>query len=135
MIGHNNQIGRHNLLCGQVGIAGSCSTGDYVIMAGQAGIKDKTQIGDKVVVGAQAGVHRNIPSGQHVLGAPAIPVREQRRLFQMIARLPEMYRQLRHLSTQLARLGLTAGTEIEADHAAESQVATNLERSADPTGF
>ena len=28
MIGHNNQIGRHNLLCGQVGIAGSCKTGD-----------------------------------------------------------------------------------------------------------
>ena len=37
MIGHNNQIGRHNLLCGQVGIAGSCKTGDYVVMAGQVG--------------------------------------------------------------------------------------------------
>ncbi len=46
MIGHNNQIGRHNLLCGQVGIAGSCKTGDYVVMAGQAGIKDGTEIGD-----------------------------------------------------------------------------------------
>ena len=73
MIGHNNQIGRHNLLCGQVGIAGSCKTGDYVVMAGQAGIKDNTQIGDRVIVGAQAGVHRNIPSGQHVLGSPADP--------------------------------------------------------------
>ena len=62
MIGHNNQIGKHNLLCGQVGIAGSCKTGDYVVMAGQAGIKDHTEIGDKVMVGAQAGVHRNIPS-------------------------------------------------------------------------
>ena len=50
MIGHNNQIGRHNLLCGQVGIAGSCTTGDNVVMAGQAGIKDKTQIGDGVIV-------------------------------------------------------------------------------------
>ena len=135
MIGHNNQIGRHNLLCGQVGIAGSCTTGDYVIMAGQAGIKDKTQIGDKVIVGAQAGVHRNIPSGQHVLGAPAIPVRERRRLFQMIARLPEMYRQLRQLSVQLAKLGLTPGTEVEADQGAEGQVAAKLDPSADPTGF
>ena len=97
MIGHNNQIGRHNILCGQVGIAGSCKTGDHVVMAGQAGIKDNTQIGDRVVVGAQAGVHRNIPDGQNVLGSPAIPVREQRRLFQMIARLPEMHRQLREL--------------------------------------
>ena len=101
MIGHNNQIGRHNLLCGQVGISGSCKTGDYVVMAGQAGIKDKTQIGDRVTIGAQAGVHRNISDGQNVLGSPAIPIREQRRIFQMIARLPEMHRQLRDLAAQI----------------------------------
>jgi UDP-3-O-[3-hydroxymyristoyl] glucosamine N-acyltransferase len=104
MIGHNNQIGRHNLLCGQVGIAGSCKTGDYVVMAGQAGIKDNTRIGDGVVVGAQAGVHRNVPDGQQILGSPAIPVREQRRIFQMIARLPEIYRQLRDLQAQVETL-------------------------------
>jgi UDP-3-O-[3-hydroxymyristoyl] glucosamine N-acyltransferase len=116
MIGHNNQIGRHNVLCAQVGIAGSCKTGDHVVMAGQAGIKDNTQIGDRVVVGAQAGVHRNIPDGQNVLGSPAIPVREQRRLFQMIARLPEMHRQLRELISQLGALGVS----VQAEPAAES---------------
>jgi UDP-3-O-[3-hydroxymyristoyl] glucosamine N-acyltransferase len=104
MIGHNNQIGRHNLLCGQVGIAGSCATGDYVIMAGQAGIKDHVTIGDRSIVGAKAGVHNNIPAGQNVLGSPAIPVREQRRLFQMIARLPEMHKQLKEMSARLATL-------------------------------
>jgi UDP-3-O-[3-hydroxymyristoyl] glucosamine N-acyltransferase len=114
MIGHNNQIGRHNLLCGQVGIAGSCKTGDYVVMAGQAGIKDKTQIGDRVIVGAQAGVHRNIPDGQTVLGSPAVPVREQRRLFQMIARLPEMHRQLRELSAQIEALTALAAETSDA---------------------
>jgi len=102
MVGHNNNIGRHNLLCGQVGVAGSCKTGDYVVMAGQAGIKDHTEIGDRVMIGAQAGVHRNIPAGQNVLGSPAIPIREQRRIFQMIARLPEMHKQLRELAAQLA---------------------------------
>ena len=54
------------------------------------------------IVGAQAGVHRNIPAGQQVLGSPAIPVSEQRRIFQMIARLPEMHRQLRELAAQVA---------------------------------
>ncbi len=115
MIGHNNQIGRHNLLCGQVGIAGSCKTGDYVVMAGQAGIKDHTEIGDKVIVGAQAGVHRNISAGQSVLGSPALPVREQRRLFQMIARLPEMHKQLRVLAAHLALLGPAAPPLSEED--------------------
>ncbi len=111
MIGHNNQIGRHNLLCGQVGIAGSCKTGDYVVMAGQAGIKDHTEIGDKSMVGAQAGVHRNIPAGQNVLGSPAIPIREQRRLFQIIARLPDMHRSLRDLAAQVAKLTAQSGSE------------------------
>jgi UDP-3-O-[3-hydroxymyristoyl] glucosamine N-acyltransferase len=119
MIGHNNQIGRHNLLCGQVGIAGSCKTGDYVVMAGQAGIKDQTEIGDHAVVGAQAGVHRSVPAGQQVLGSPAIPLREQRRIFQMIARLPEMYKQLRELSAQVARL---SGTRAVAGKVAVDEV-------------
>ena len=79
MIGHNNQIGRHNLLCGQAGMAGSCKTGDYVFMAGQAGIKDHVQIGERLIVGAQAGVHRNILPGLQVLGSPAIPVRSNGR--------------------------------------------------------
>jgi UDP-3-O-[3-hydroxymyristoyl] glucosamine N-acyltransferase len=82
-------------------------------MAGQAGIKDNTSIGSGVIVGAQAGVHRSVPDGQHVLGSPAIPIREQRRIFQMIARLPEMHRQLRELSAQIAML--TDGLPHEAD--------------------
>jgi len=123
MIGHNNQIGKHNLLCGQVGIAGSCKTGDYVVMAGQAGIKDHTEIGAKVMVGAQAGVHRNVPSGQNVLGSPAIPIREQRRIFQMIARLPEMHKQLRELITLAGHL--SPNTIPKAESSTED----------DPTGF
>jgi UDP-3-O-[3-hydroxymyristoyl] glucosamine N-acyltransferase len=123
MIGHNNHIGRHNLLVSQVGIAGSCKTGDYVVMAGQAGIKDHTEIGDRVIVGAQAGVHRNIPAGQNVLGSPAIPVREQRRIFQMIARLPEMHRQLRELAAQVAVL------------AASPHLMDDSGQDNDPTGF
>jgi UDP-3-O-[3-hydroxymyristoyl] glucosamine N-acyltransferase len=121
MIGHNNRIGKHNLLCGQVGVAGSCQTGDYVVMAGQAGIKDHTQIGSRAIVGAQAGVHKNVPEAQQVLGSPAIPLREQRRIFQMIARLPEMHRQLRELSAQVALLN--------------AATASSEELEADPTGF
>lgn len=133
MIAHNNQIGRHNLLCSQVGIAGSCKTGDYVVMAGQAGIKDKTIIGDGVVVGAQAGVHRNIPSGQQVLGSPAIPVREQRRLFQMIARLPDMHKQLRELTAQIE--AVSALLPMTPSHDGTVGFGAGDDENADPTGF
>jgi UDP-3-O-[3-hydroxymyristoyl] glucosamine N-acyltransferase len=138
MIGHNNQIGRHNLLCGQVGIAGSCQTGDYVTLAGQAGIKDNTRIGHGVIVGAQAGVHRNVPDGQNVLGSPAVPVREQRRLFQMIARLPEMHRQLREMAGQLAGLlaasSLGRAGEVGARSDAAAEPAAERNAPVDPPG-
>ncbi len=112
MIGHNNQIGRHNLLCGQVGMAGSCKTGDYVVMGGQAGIKDRIDIGDRVIVGAQAGVHRDIPTEGQVMGTPANPAREQRKIIQLLRRLPEMYKQVKDLSNQVAMLtGATPTTE------------------------
>ena len=80
MIGHNCQIGKHNLLCGQVGIAGSTITGDYVVMAGQVGIGDHLKIGDRVVLAAQSGVMHDLPSGQTYLGSPAIPARERMQL-------------------------------------------------------
>ena len=47
MVAHNCRIGRHNMLCSQVGIAGSTTTGDYVVMAGQVGVRDHVNIGDR----------------------------------------------------------------------------------------
>lgn len=120
MIGHNNKIGRHNLLCAQVGMAGSCQTGDYVVMAGQVGIKDHTEIGNQVMIGAQAGVHRNIPEGQQVLGSPAVPIKEQRQLFALIARLPSIHREMKAMKAEIARLraqlGGPATPGVSAEH-------------------
>jgi UDP-3-O-[3-hydroxymyristoyl] glucosamine N-acyltransferase len=105
-IGHNCRIGRHNLLVSQVGIAGSCSTGDYVVIAGQVGIADHVHIGDRAMVGASAGVAHDVPADQCVLGSPARPVREQRRIFATLEKLPEMHRDLRRVKQ---KLGLSDG--------------------------
>ncbi len=113
MVGHNNKIGKHNLLCGQVGIAGSCKTGDYVVMGGQAGIKDHIEIGDHAIVGAQAGVHRPIPEKGQVLGTPAYPARGQRKVYQLTLRLPEIYHELRVLSAKLAKIAPGDAAETE----------------------
>jgi UDP-3-O-[3-hydroxymyristoyl] glucosamine N-acyltransferase len=48
-----------------------------------------------------------------VLGSPAVPVREQRRIFQMIARLPEMHRQLRELIARIAVLSAAVSQRPE----------------------
>lgn len=90
MIGHNCRIGRHNVLCGQVGIAGSCVTGDHVVMAGQVGVADHINIGNRVVIGAKSGVSNDIPDDQNALGNPAVPVLEHKRLVVHYRRLPEL---------------------------------------------
>jgi UDP-3-O-[3-hydroxymyristoyl] glucosamine N-acyltransferase len=104
MIAHNCRLGQHNMICSQVGIAGSTTTGDYVVMAGQVGVRDHVHIGDRAVLGAMAGVVNDVPAGSHMLGAPAIPEREQKVNFAMLAKLPEMRRQLKQLTQTVDRL-------------------------------
>jgi UDP-3-O-[3-hydroxymyristoyl] glucosamine N-acyltransferase len=104
MIAHNCRIGRHNMICSQVGIAGSTSTGDYVVMAGQVGVRDHVHIGAGAVLGAKAGVSNDVADGAHMLGAPAVPLREQKLRFAMLARLPDMRDQLKKLQRQLDAL-------------------------------
>jgi UDP-3-O-[3-hydroxymyristoyl] glucosamine N-acyltransferase len=100
-IGHNCQIGRHNLLVSQVGIAGSCTTGDYVVLAGQVGMADHVHIGDKAVIGARSGLFRDVPAGERMLGAPAMPEREAKRVYLCLEQLPALCREVRQIRQQL----------------------------------
>jgi UDP-3-O-[3-hydroxymyristoyl] glucosamine N-acyltransferase len=100
-IGHNCKIGRHNILVGHVGLAGSVTTGDYVVFAGQAGLVDHVHVGAGAVIGAQAGVTKDVPAGACVLGSPATPAREQKRLLVSLEKLPEMRRDLRAIKRRL----------------------------------
>ncbi len=104
MVAHNCHIGRHNMLCSQVGIAGSSTTGDYVVLAGQVGVRDHVKIGQGAIVGAKAGVSNDVPMGAHMLGIPAMPEREQKVQFAAMSKLPEMRRQMKALEHAVARL-------------------------------
>lgn len=103
-IAHNCRIGRHNMLCAQVGIAGSTTTGDYVVMAGQVGIKDHVHIGTGAVLGAMAGVMGDIPAQSQYVGIPATPAREQIVKQAALVKLPEMRKQLKQLEKTVAKL-------------------------------
>jgi UDP-3-O-[3-hydroxymyristoyl] glucosamine N-acyltransferase len=103
-IGHNNHIGRNNLMCAQVGIAGSCSTGDYVVFGGQAGVRDHVHISDRVMVGAQSGITNNVKEGEILLGTPAVSQRESAQIFFASKRLPEMRKEIRELRAIVDKL-------------------------------
>jgi UDP-3-O-[3-hydroxymyristoyl] glucosamine N-acyltransferase len=100
-IGHNCQIGRHNLLVSQVGMAGSSSTGDYVVVAGQTGVADHVHIGACAIIGAKSAVSREVPTGARFLGIPARPEGEQKRILVSLERLPSVCRDVRRIKRQL----------------------------------
>lgn len=104
-VAHNVCIGRHCLIMGQVGFAGSTRIGDYAVVASQSGIADHLTIGSQAVIGAKSGVMRDVEDGGRVLGIPAAPERQAKR--QMIAQqqLPELLRRVRELEKKVRELG------------------------------
>jgi UDP-3-O-[3-hydroxymyristoyl] glucosamine N-acyltransferase len=111
MVGHNCQLGRHNMLCSQVGIAGSTTSGDYVVMAGQVGVRDHVHIGTGAVLGAMAGITNDVPEGIRVIGAPATPERDQKLKLAALSKLPEMRRQMKKLQRVVNELAAQAASE------------------------
>ena len=103
-IAHNVEIGEHNILVAQVGIAGSSKTGHHVMVGGQAGIADHVTVGDQVMIGARSALNRDVPAKQIVSGAPAMPHKEWLRLMALIPTLPAFRERLRTLEARLNKL-------------------------------
>lgn len=118
-IAHNCRIGRHNLICSQVGIAGSTTTGDYVVMGGQAGVRDHVHIGTGAMLSAMAGITNDVPDGVVMMGIPATPEREQKLKQAALAKLPEMRKEFKSLRRTIAGLEKAAGLQSNSPRDAE----------------
>ena len=103
-IAHNCRIGRHNLICSQVGIAGSTTTGDYVVMGGQAGVRDHVHIGSGAMLSAMAGITNDVPDRIVMMGIPATPEREQKLKQAALAKLPAMRQEFKAMRRAIAEM-------------------------------
>lgn len=103
-VGHNVIVGKHCLLCAQVGISGSTTLEDYVVLGGQVGVGGHITIGKGVKVGGQAGISVDAPAGAYLNGTPAIPYLLERRIAVLRMRLPEVFRRVDALEVELERL-------------------------------
>jgi UDP-3-O-[3-hydroxymyristoyl] glucosamine N-acyltransferase len=99
-IAHNVTIGRHCILCSQVGISGSTKLEDYVVLGGQAGLGGHITIGKGAKAGGQAGITSDVPAGTFVNGTPAIPFQLERRLAVLHQRLPDLFKRVDALEAQ-----------------------------------
>jgi UDP-3-O-[3-hydroxymyristoyl] glucosamine N-acyltransferase len=100
-VGHNVVIGRHCILCAQVGISGSVTIEDGVVLGGQVGVGGHITIGRGVKAGGQSGLSTSVPAGSHVNGSPAIPYILERRIAVLKQRLPELFHRVDALEEQL----------------------------------
>jgi len=104
-VGHNVVIGRHCILCAQVGIAGSVTVGDYVVIAGQAGLAGHLSVGSGAMVAAQAGVKDDIPPKAKVWGTPSLPMLLEQKIVILRNRLPELFRRVDALEKLVGEKG------------------------------
>jgi UDP-3-O-[3-hydroxymyristoyl] glucosamine N-acyltransferase len=109
-IAHNVEIGEHNILVAQVGIAGSSRTGHHVVIGGQAGIADHITVGHQVMAAARCGISRDIGDGEVIAGFPAMPHKEWLRSMGVFAKLPELRQQLRDIASRLTALTNASST-------------------------
>jgi len=73
MIGHNCHIGKHCILSGQAGVAGSADIGDHCTVAAQAGVARHLHVASGTTIGAKAGVISDIDEPGVYAGFPHQP--------------------------------------------------------------
>lgn len=96
-VGHGCRIGERNMLCAQVGLAGSTVVGNDVILAAQVGVAGHCTIGDGAVVTAKSGVPNDVEPGKVVSGTPAIDNKQWLHSAAAYKRLPEVVKTVRRL--------------------------------------
>lgn len=104
MIGHNVTVGRHCILCAQVGISGSSILEDYVVLGGQAGVAGHLTIGKGAKTDGQTGINTDLAPGTFWKGSPCLPYQLEQRINVLRQRLPDLFRKVDTLAEQLAEL-------------------------------
>lgn len=90
-IGHNCRLGKYNILCGLVGLAGSTIMGDFVTLGGLVVSKGHLTVGNQVQVGGFSAIGSDVETGSQLRGVPARPIRRDLRIMAIQDKLPELY--------------------------------------------
>jgi len=103
-VGHACDVGEDNLLCAQVGLAGSTRLGKNVLLAGQCGMAGHMTVGDNVILTAKSATHGDIPANARLSGIPAFDSRQWLRAIAAFKSLPELVKTVRELKGRLEKL-------------------------------
>ena len=108
-VGHNVVIGKHCILCAQVGIAGSTTLEDFVVLGGQAGVAGHLTVAQGTKAGGQSGITSSTEPKSYLNGTPAIPYMLERRLLALHHKLPDLFKRVEILEAGLKKASASAG--------------------------
>ena len=103
-VGHACVVGEDNIICAQVGLAGSSILEKNVLLAGQVGISGHLTIHDNAIVYAQSGVGGDVDAGARISGSPGFPANEWLRAVTAFPKLPEILKTMRELKKRVEEL-------------------------------
>lgn len=104
-IAHNVTIGVGTAILAQTGIAGSVTVGQACQIGGQVAIKDNVRIGNQVKIVSKSAVMNDLADGEVVAGIPARPFGQWKRTMVVLAKLPEMAKALKELTSLAEKFG------------------------------
>jgi len=100
-IAHNDHIGEHVVMTGQVGLSGSVTVGNYAAFGGKAGVVDHVTIGEAAQIGAASVVTKSVAPREVVWGFPARPIRDTKHQMASLGHLPAFVKRIAKLLTRL----------------------------------
>jgi UDP-3-O-[3-hydroxymyristoyl] glucosamine N-acyltransferase len=93
-IGHNVQLGEHNIVVSQTGIAGSTKTGRNVVFAGQVGVVGHIEICDFAIFASRCGVSKSVTKPGKFSGSPMLPLTEYNRQQVQLRQISSVFERL-----------------------------------------
>lgn len=99
-LGHGVNVGEHNIIVAQTGIAGSTTTGKHVVLAGQVAVAGHLHLDDNVIVAGKSGVSKSLSAGKYG-GIPAVPLQNYNRNQVLLRNIDQFVEQIESLNKRL----------------------------------
>ncbi len=106
-VGHNVQIGKFAILCGQVGIAGTATIGNGVVLGGQSGVADHVTIPDGVMAAGHTLFQFSVSEKGIYSGWPATLHRKNLRTLAATGKLSDWIDEIKQLRKEIEDLKKT----------------------------
>ncbi len=103
-IAHNVELGQHNILASQTGLAGSTKTGRNVMMGGQVGVLGHLEIADFTMIATRGGVSKTMKKSGRYAGSPVVPLADHNKMQVHFRKLDAYAKRIEALEAKLAAL-------------------------------